>query len=96
MKAKKIREFIKSLSGLPERVVYNWKPTPKQSRRKDQGWIHLSDLKNALRGYNEDEILLARKEIVQLRLELSDSINEEAGYRRVKRAKPLKKRFYTW
>ena len=38
------------IDRIPEDMKYHWKPNELQKRRKDQGWVHLSDLRKVLKG----------------------------------------------
>lgn len=47
-------DFIISYVKSKEKLMFYWHPTKEQSRRKDRGWVHLSDLRKILKEYNND------------------------------------------
>ena len=48
-----MKKLSRLIEKIPEDMKYYWKPNELQKRRKDQGWIHLSDLRKVLKGLDK-------------------------------------------
>lgn len=51
-----MKKLSRLIEKIPEDMKYYWKPNELQKRRKDQGWIHLSDLRKVLKGLEAEEV----------------------------------------